>query len=153
MRGRHCAAASGMAGSLGEKGRRRPPMKLDTEFIRLPLDFDVERMAEEVLAVPESDWRPHPQGNPGNSALPLIAVGGDPTDDATKGQMAMTPHLERCEYLQQVLASFGTVFGRSRLMRLDGNAEATLHVDTNYYWAERVRIHVPIVTSPAIEFI
>ena len=128
-------------------------MKLDTEFIRLPLDFDVERMKEEVLAVPEEDWRPHPQGHPGNSALPLIAVGGDPTNDATKGVMAMTPHLERCEYLQQVLASFNTVFGRTRLMRLDGNAEATLHVDTNYYWAERVRVHVPIVTSPAIEFI
>ena len=128
-------------------------MKLDTEFIRLPLDFDAERLREEVLAVPESEWRPHPQGHPGNSALPLIAAGGDPTNDATKGQMAPTPNLERCEYLRQVLEAFGTVWGRTRLMRLDGNAEATLHVDTNYYWAERVRVHVPIVTSPVIEFI
>jgi uncharacterized protein (TIGR03032 family) len=67
--------------------------------------------------------------------------------------MAPTPHLERCEYLRQVLASFKTVLGRTRLMRLDGEAEATLHVDTNYYWFERVRVHVPITTSPAIEFI
>ncbi len=52
-----------------------------------------------------------------------------------------------------MLASFETVFGRSRLMRLEGKSEATLHVDTNYYWADRVRIHVPILTSPVIEFI
>ena len=38
-------------------------------------------------------------------------------------------------------------------MRLEGKSEATLHVDTNYYWADRVRIHVPILTSPVIEFI
>lgn len=127
-------------------------MKLDTEFVRLPLDFDAERMAEEVLAVPEEAWRPHPQGNPGNWALPLIAVNGDPHDDATKGPMSPTPHLAAFDYLRQVLASFDTVLGRARLMRLDGNTEATLHVDTNYYWAERVRIHVPIITSEAITF-
>lgn len=128
-------------------------MKLPSEFIRVPLRFDIERLQSEVLAVPEESWRPHPQGNPGNWALPLIAAGGDPTDDSTVGPMAPTPNLEGLEYLQQVLESFQTVFGRSRLMRLDGNTDATLHVDTNYYWAERVRVHVPIVTSPAIEFI
>lgn len=127
-------------------------MKLDTEFVRLPLDFDAERLAEEVLAVPEETWRPHPQGNPGNWALPLIAVNGDPNDDATKGPMSPTPHLAGFDYLRQVLARFDTVLGRARLMRLDGNTEATLHVDTNYYWAERVRIHVPIITSEAITF-
>ena len=128
-------------------------MRLDTEFIKLPLSFDVERMRAEVEAIPESDWRPHPQGHPGNSALPLIALGGDPTNDGVAGEMLPTAHLEKCEYLQQVLASFDTVFGRSRLMRLEGKSEATLHVDTNYYWADRVRIHVPILTSPVIEFI
>ena len=128
-------------------------MKLDTEFIKLPLAFDVERMRAEVEAIPESDWRPHPQGNPGNSALPLISLGGNPLDDGVAGTMLPTPHLEKCEYLHQVLASFETVFGRSRLMRLEGKSEATLHVDTNYYWADRVRIHVPILTSPVIEFI
>jgi hypothetical protein len=128
-------------------------VKLDTEFIKLPLSFDVERMRAEVEAIPESDWRPHPQGHAGNSALPLIALGGDPMNDGVAGEMLPTPHLEKCEYLCQVLASFETVFGRSRLMRLEGKSEATLHVDTNYYWADRVRVHVPILTSPVIEFI
>ena len=134
---------------IGSAGR----VRLDTEFIRLPLSFDVDRMQAEVDAIPESEWRPHPQGHPGNSALPLTAVGGDPLDDGVAGPMLPTPHLARCEYLQQVLASFETVIGRSRLMRLAGESEATLHSDTNYYWAERVRIHVPVRTDPAIEFV
>jgi uncharacterized protein (TIGR03032 family) len=38
-------------------------------------------------------------------------------------------------------------------MRLDGDAEATAHVDTNYYWMGRLRVHVPVVTQPAVEFL
>lgn len=128
-------------------------MKLDTEFVKLPLLFDADRLAEEVAAVPEEEWRPHPQGHPGNSALPLIAAGGDPGNDATKGPMRPTPHLSRSPYLRQVLAAFGTVLGRTRLMRLDGNAAATPHADVNYYWMQRVRIHVPVVTQPEVKFL
>lgn len=128
-------------------------MRLDTEFVKLPLLFDAARLAEEVEALPETGWRPHPQGHPGNSALPLLAAGGDPGNDATKGPMRPTPHLARCPYLRQVLAAFGAVLGRTRLMRLDGNAEATPHSDTNYYWMQRVRIHVPVVTSPEVRFL
>lgn len=128
-------------------------MRLDTEFIRLPLAIDAERLRAEVAGFAEDDWRPHPQGHPGNSALPLIARGGDPADDGVAGEMLPTPHLGRTPYMRQVLAALGATIGRSRLMRLDGNAEATMHVDTNYYWADRVRVHIPIVTDPAIEFI
>src|SRR6476661_2248024 len=128
-------------------------MRLDTELVKLPLRFDADRLAAEVAAFAEEDWRPHPQGHPGNSALPLIAAGGDPADDATKGPMRPTPHLARCPYLRQVLASFGAVLGRTRLMRLDGNAEATAHADTNYYWLQRARIHVPVITQPEVRFL
>ena len=38
-------------------------------------------------------------------------------------------------------------------MRLSGNAEVSPHVDTNYYWRERMRVHVPIVTQPSVRFI
>ena len=58
----------------------------------------------------------------------------------------------RCPYLRQVLAAFHAVWGRTRLMRLDGNAEATAHADTNYYWTQHARLHVPIVTGDDVEF-
>ena len=128
-------------------------MRLDTEFIQIPLLFDAEQLAAEVAAFAESEWLPHPQGHPGNEALPLLAVDGDPLNNATKGVMRPTPQLERCPYLTQVLAALDAPIGRTRLMRIDGNAEATEHVDVNYYWQQRMRVHVPIVTDPAVRFL
>jgi hypothetical protein len=128
-------------------------MRLPHPFIRLPIRFDAARLVLEIDSVDESLWRPHPQGHAGNWALPLVAANGDPNDDATRGAMLPTPVLARMPYVRQVMARLGSAIGRSRLMRLDGNAEATSHVDTNYYWMGRVRIHVPVVTRPEVEFL
>jgi uncharacterized protein (TIGR03032 family) len=128
-------------------------MRLPSEFIRLPLTFDAARLAEELAQFAESDWRPHPQGYPGNSALSLVAIDGDPANDSVKGTMRPTPHLKACPYVREVLGSLGAPIGRTRLMRIDGNAEATPHADMNYYWLQRMRVHVPIVTDPAVTFL
>ena len=127
-------------------------MKLHAPFIQLPLLFDAEALAAEISAIGESAWRPHPQGFPGNSMLPLVAVRGDKANEAFAGPMAPTPELLRCPYLQQVLGALEATVGRTRLMRLAGRAEVTRHVDQGYYWAERVRVHVPIVTQPSVRF-
>lgn len=84
--------------------------------------------------------------------LPLVAVDGEAGNESFTGRMLPTPELLRCQYLQQVLASFGATVGRTRLMRLSGGAEVKLHVDQGYYWTERVRVHVPIVTQPTVSF-
>jgi len=128
-------------------------MKLGVPFLQLPIRFDAAAMAAEIEAIGEHAWRPHPLGYPGNDALALIARGGDPGNDDVSGPMQPTPHLERCPYLMQVLDSIGATWGRSRLMRLSGRAEVTSHIDLNYYWRERVRVHVPIVTQPTVRFI
>ena len=127
-------------------------MKLPRPFIRLPLLFDAGVLAAEIDALGEGVWRDHPQKFPGNSMLPLLAVGGDPANESFAGAMAPTPELLRCPYLVQVMASFGATLVRTRLMRLAGQAEVTPHVDQGYYWAERVRVHVPIVTQPTVRF-
>ena len=127
-------------------------MKLQVPFIQLPLRFDAAVLAAEIAALGEDPWRPHPQGYPGNSALTLVTTGGDADNDDVAGPMLPTPYLLRCPYLMQVMASLGAVWGRSRLMRLSGHAEVTPHVDINYYWRERVRVHVPIVTQPTVRF-
>lgn len=127
-------------------------MKLPVPFVQLPLIYDAPRLAAEVAAIEGTAWRPHPQGYAGNDAVSLIAVHGDPHDDAARGPMRSTPHLQQLPYLRQVLASLGTVLGRTRLMRLSGHAEVSPHVDVNYYWRDRVRVHVPIVTQPTVRF-
>ncbi|HEY4554949.1 MAG TPA: aspartyl/asparaginyl beta-hydroxylase domain-containing protein, partial [Lysobacter sp.] len=128
-------------------------MKLDHPFLQLPVSFDAAILAQEIDALGESVWRPHPQGFAGNSALPLVSVHGDPASDAVRGPMRPTPQLLACPYLMEVMHALGAVWGRSRLMRLAGQAEVTPHVDINYYWREHMRIHVPIVTQPTVRFI
>jgi hypothetical protein len=128
-------------------------MKLRVRFLQLPILFDAARLAEEVAAIPESAWRPHPKNFPGNDALPLITTDGDPLSDARGGAMRATPHLMACPYLMQVLGALGATWGRSRLMRLSGEAEVTPHVDTDYYWRDHMRVHVPIVTQPTVRFL
>lgn len=127
-------------------------MKLQVPFIQLPLLFDAGLLAAEIDALGESVWKPHPQGFPGNSMLPLLAVDGDPDNEAFAGVMRPTPHLQRCAYLRQTLASLGATIGRTRLMRLAGQAEVTRHADQGYYWVERVRVHIPLVTQPTVQF-
>lgn len=127
-------------------------MKLDAPFIQMPLRFDAGRLADEIDALGDGVWLDHPQKFPGNSMLPLVAVNGDPAGDVFAGPMRPTAELERCPYFQQVLASFGATVGRTRLMRLCGRAEVKRHADQGYYWAERVRIHVPVVTQPTVRF-
>lgn len=127
-------------------------MKLQVPFIQLPLRFDAAALAAEIDALGESVWKPHPQGFAGNSMLPLLASDGDPDNEAFSGAMRPTPALQQCRYLRQVIASFGATIGRTRLMRLAGQAEVNRHADQGYYWVERVRVHVPLVTQPTVRF-
>lgn len=126
-------------------------MKLKHNFIRLPLRFDVEQLKKELALFDRDSWMAHPNGLKGNSAMPLISKdGGD--NDHFHGSMKVTPHLQRCEYIQQVIGSFAEVFGRSRLMKLESGCEVSAHTDTNYHWHSRVRIHIPITTFAEVIF-
>jgi hypothetical protein len=108
-------------------------------------------MAQEVAALPPDASMAHPSRMQGNSALALVSRGGKDNDDFD-GPMAVTPHLRACPAIAQAMAGLGEVLGRSRLMRLAPGAEVALHVDFNYHWVSRVRIHVPIVTDPRVIF-
>ena len=126
-------------------------MRLIRPFIRLPYRFDAQRLAHEVEQFSDRQWMPHPSGLPGNSAIALISSGGG-DNNSFEGEKRPTPHLARCPYMKQAMASFGEVLSRSRLMRLESSAEVSLHVDFNYHWFSRVRIHIPVITDPRVIF-
>lgn len=128
-------------------------MQLRQRFVRLPFTFDVERLTAEVGAFADHEWRQHPERHAGNSALPLVAVDGDVGNDAVVGRMRRTTYLDRVPYAEQIFAALDTPIGRSRFMRISGNADAKPHVDTNYYWHKRLRIHVPVITTPDVAFL
>lgn len=126
-------------------------MELDRPFLQLPVLFDPAVLSTEVNRLAAGDWLAHPSGLPGNTAVPLVAIDGEPRD-GFDGPMAATQALRHCPYLLQVICSFGEVVARSRLMRLAPGAEVQEHVDFNYHWYSRVRIHVPIMTAPTVRF-
>ncbi len=126
-------------------------MKLAKPFFRLPVRFDAERLRAEIEALPASAWARHPNEIEGNSSLRLISADGGENDDVY-GSMLPTPHLQQCPYVRQVLSSFGVVWSRSRLMRLDPHSSVPEHADINYHWFFRVRMHIPIVTRPEVSF-
>jgi len=126
-------------------------MRLPHPFYQLPILFDVPRLQAEVAALPDAAWAPHPDGVPGNSAARLITAGGGETD-AHVGPMQPTRWLAQLPYLRQALAGFGVVWSRSRLMRLAPGVGVPEHADINYHWHTRVRLHLPVFTTPAVRF-
>ena len=126
-------------------------MRLAEPFLKLPIRFDAEALKREIEALPKSAWVPHATGFPGNEAVRLITVGGEDTDDFN-GQMAPTQNLRACPYIMEIMAELDGVWGRSRLMGLGPGAEVPLHVDSHYYWRTHWRIHIPIITNPAVTF-
>lgn len=126
-------------------------MRLSRPFFQLPVFFDVAHLQAEVAALSTEAWAPHPDRLPGNSAARLIGAGGGETD-AYQGQMLPTRWLADMPYLRQVLAGFGVVWSRARLMRLAPGMGVPEHADINYHWHTRVRLHIPVFTQPQVRF-
>lgn len=126
-------------------------MRLKQPFLKLPIRVDAVVLAAEVRALPASAWTPHPTGYVGNEAVRLITPYGEPTDDI-EGPMTATEHLARCDYIRQIMAEIGAVWGRSRLMGLAAGREVPSHIDINYYWRTHLRIHIPVITNPGVLF-
>ncbi|WP_170132105.1 sulfotransferase [Arenicella xantha] len=124
---------------------------MDNRFYRLPIQVDSERLRGEVESIDACEWVDHPNGYVGNSALPLISVNGQDNHDVA-GAMAPCPRTVNMPYLMQVIASLGTLVGRSRLMRLGAGCNVPRHCDINLYWRKRMRIHIPIVTNSSVLF-
>jgi hypothetical protein len=128
-------------------------MKLPSELVKLPLTFDSEQLVKEISQFSPSDWTSNPSGVAGNSALILVSVKGEINDEfAIAGQMQPTEFLLRCPYLQQVFQAIAAPISRSRLMRIAPGAKIGNHLDARYHWYRRIRIHIPVVTHPAIKF-
>ena len=126
-------------------------MRLPKPFFRLPVRIDAQRLRDEVLALPASAWAKHPNHIEGNSAVRLISVDGGENDDVN-GVMKPTSHLAQLPYTRQLLAAFGVVWSRSRLLKLAPGAGVPAHADINYHWFNRVRMHIPVITRPEVRF-
>ena len=127
-------------------------MQLDAPFVRLPFVVDTAALDAEVAALAPSSGRRHPEGAPGNTAVPLIAYQGDPEDDRAKGVMAPTPYLTQLPIVRRLLGSLDSVISRTRLMRIEeeGRSSPRRMVFRNCYWRDRLRVHFPVSAAPDV---
>jgi hypothetical protein len=126
-------------------------MHFDRPLLKLPIRFDADALAAEVRALPQSVWVPHPTGFVGNEAVRLVSPNGTENDEL-QGPMAPTRNLLASPYMMKVMGVLGGVWSRSRLMGLGAGAEVPGHIDSHYHWRTHLRIHIPVVTNPQVEF-
>lgn len=125
----------------------------------LPTTFDVERLQADLARVEAADWVPHfnrayYEGD--WSAVALRSIGGlprriNPAPEAT--DFRDTPHMARFPYFQEVLTAFPMPLRTVRLLRLAAGSSILEHTDVDLGYEDgMVRFHIPIVTSPLVEF-
>lgn len=131
------------------------------KYIRLPFQFDVLRLQQEVNAIARQQWQLHYQTRhyEGNwSAIPLRSAGGKADDiyvSPIEGTVYQdTAYLHAADYLQEVLATFKCPLLGVRLLKLEAGALIKEHRDAELAFEKgEVRIHIPVQTNQNVEFI
>ena len=127
----------------------------------LDAEFDPGRLAADLALVEPGDWVPH--FNRGYyegdwSAVALRAIGGhvrriNPAPVPVE-EYADTPLMARFPYFRDVVAAFPMPLRTVRLMRLGARSSILEHRDEYLGYEDgQVRFHIPIVTSPLVEFV
>lgn len=132
-----------------------------TKYLKFPIQFDAERLVEDLSRTMEAKWIPHfnTGGYTGNwKAVSLYAADGNGQNIFAHVQdqssISETPLMKECGYFREVLDFFKFPILSVRLLRLEVGAEIKPHTDYELGYEDgQFRLHIPIVTNPEIEFI
>jgi quercetin dioxygenase-like cupin family protein len=130
--------------------------------VRLPFTFDPRLLARDLQNLAGYDWIKHfvRQNYEGDWSVislrgkagarhPVMMIYSDPT--AT--EFEDTPMLLGCPYFREVLDGFACPLQAVRLMRLTPGSVIKEHTDHDLSVEQgTARIHVPVITSPDVEF-
>lgn len=130
-------------------------------ILKLPCAFDTARLKADLARIEPPDWVQHfnTQEFEGDwSVVPLRSIDGkarfiypDPT--ASQSRFSDTSLLGRCPYFRDVIDSFQMPKRSVRLLRLGAGSRIREHRDFCLGFEDgEVRVHVPVVTSPLVEF-
>jgi hypothetical protein len=130
--------------------------------LRLPLHFDPARLERDLDRLREFGWTKHfvTQNYSGDwSAIPLRSPVGETHpirmifSDPTASVFVDTPALAETPYFREVLAAFACPLHCVRLMRLTPGSQIKTHCDYDLdFESGMIRIHIPIVTNPGVDF-
>jgi hypothetical protein len=133
-------------------------MKL--RFGRLPLHFDAAALQRDLLRLQRLSWPAHfntGYHDGGWSGIALVSDDGDARrlygDPTAKELGRPTAALSRCPALQAVIEALPAPVQSARLLRLAAGSIIREHRDHGLgVDLGLVRLHVPIVSHPAVEF-
>ena len=130
------------------------------DSVKLPFRFDAGRLKADLAKITPEDWVPHfnkayYEGD--WSVVPLRSIGGSSKqiypDPTRMNDFADTPILDRCPYFREVRQFFECPLQAARLLRLAAGSRIREHTDLNLGYEDgQVRIHIPVVTNPDVEF-
>lgn len=138
-------------------------MVATTDRLKLPLQFDPDRLRDDLSRLERSEWTDHfvKQNYEGSwSVIPLRAPVGETHvirmiyPDPSCREFVDTPFLEGCPYFQEVLAAIPVPMGAVRLMKLAAGSVIKEHRDHDLSYEHGfMRLHIPVVTNPDVEFL
>ncbi len=129
-----------------------------TRWLRLPPAFDAGRLRADLDTAAAWHWQAHYNGRAhrgGWTSISLRSASGEAADiQAWEGaDFSDTELLARCPAFQEALAAFDCEKKAVRLMALAPGAEIKPHRDRGGSLEDGLaRLHIPIVTDPAVVF-
>ncbi len=131
--------------------------------LKLPFHFDPARLRDDLLRLESTEWTDHfvKANYEGSwSVIPLRAPAGETHvirmiySDPSCREFADTPFLAACPYFQEVLSAIRAPLGAVRLMKLAAGSVIKEHRDHDLaYEYGAMRLHIPVVTNPDVEFL
>ena len=134
---------------------------MNAPSLKLKLSFDAAGLRADLRGMLANEFIPH--FNTGYyegdwSVLPLRSIGGRPDhiypDPTGTHKFADTPLLDRCPNVRAALGLLRCELQAVRFLRLKAGSVVKEHCDYNLGFEDgEVRLHVPVETNPAVEFI
>ena len=123
---------------------------------QLPLNFDPHLLKNELNHIESEQWFDHfvkIHYEEGWQGIALRSADGTAFNLASAPTYQDTAILSMCPYFDQVLKSFKCSLCRVRLLKLKAGSIIKEHIDPGTGREQpELRIHIPIITSPEIEF-
>ncbi len=132
-----------------------------TKSLKLPFQFDTEKLADDLSLIVEEKWLPHYNTTGYSGNWKILSLYGEDGDDSnifalsnSNSIKSETPILKKCHYFKEVIETFKCPILTARIMRLGAGAEIKPHRDHELGYEDgNFRLHIPIVTNSDVHFI
>ena len=136
-------------------------MQEKTKYLKLPFQFDKEKLVYDLSLILDRKWIPHFNTTGYNGDWKVISLYAKRGDDSnifafptSNSIISETATLKECSYFKEVIGSFKCTILTARILRLGAGAEIKPHRDHELgYENNNFRLHIPITTHKDVQFV